>query len=185
MKSLARRFGVTFVGLGVLGLAGCGGAPYAMNAEAAVPTAEPASVYVIIEPIDEATPGVSGKKDGWVPEVFPAPNPFSHLGTWVGDYDCRQGNTGVAFRILDVRGRVVRAIFDFHHAPSGAAGAYLMSGTYDPETRRAHFEPSEWIVRPENYYMVGMDGEVSLDGSLFAGKMTNEGCGAFQLKPTR
>jgi hypothetical protein len=103
----------------------------------------------------------------------------------VGDYDCTQGNTGMSLHIMDVRGHVVRAIFDFVHAPSGASGSYVITGSFDPETRHVRFEPSKWIVKPNDYIMVPMSGEISTDNSLFAGKIDFPGCGAFQLKPTR
>src|SRR4029079_10165746 len=108
--------------------------------------------------------------DRWVPDGLPAPNPFATTRTWVGEYDCTQGTTGLALRIMDVRGRIVRAIFDFHHVPSGAKGSYVMRGIYDEDTRRVALEPGAWIVRPEDYVPVGMEGEVALDGSLFAGR---------------
>ncbi len=123
--------------------------------------------------------------DGWEPQALPPPNPFEKLRTWVGNYDCTQGNTGMALRILDVRGRVVRAIFDFTHSASGADGSYIITGTFDPETRRVRFDPSQWIARPDHYLMVPMEGEISADNSLFAGKIDYPGCGAFKLKPTR
>lgn len=175
---------------------GCGSSPYIyrtyppppppVEATTEAPSEGPA-VYIIVQPVEEASPAaeLAPPKDGWIPDGLPAENPFERSRKWIGDYDCRQGNTSFSLRILDVRGRVVRAVFDFRHAPSGAAGAYLITGTYDADTRRAHFEPTQWIVQPENYIMVNMEGEVALDGSLFAGKIPFPGCGAFQLKPTR
>lgn len=179
---------VACLGLSALSL-GCGGAALPpASTDPALSAAEAPTVYVILQPVDEGTPvveGTPGGGDGWVPDTLSAQNPFYQSAHWTGDYDCRQGNTDLSFRILDVRGHVVRAIFDFHHFPSGAKGSYIMRGTYDADTHKAHFEPSQWIIRPDNYYMVGMEGEVSLDNSLFAGKITDDGCGAFQLKPGR
>ena len=181
-----------------LGAAGCAPKPWMQAASPepmdAVTTIETDSraVHIIVQSTDPSAPPPevivqqgNSTSDGWSPATFPAPNPFEKHGTWVGDYDCTQGNTGFALRIMDVRGRVVRAIFDFMHAPSGAEGSYIVTGSFDPETRRVHFDPSRWIVQPDHYLMVPMSGEISTDGSLFAGKIDYPGCGAFKLKPTR
>lgn len=170
---------------------GCGASPHyvpspSVPVEPAFVEAEPAPIYIIIQEAEGAPPpAIVAGESKWVPEGLPAENPFDRSRTWVGDYDCVQGNTGFALRIMDVRGRVVRAVFDFHHAPSGAAGKYLISGTYDPDTRHVHFDPSRWIDKPDDYVMVSMEGEVAEDGSLFAGRIPFPGCGAFRLKPTR
>lgn len=188
-------FVVPFVGAALLGITGCA-QPYIQRGPA---MSEPVSPVQVIEadgrPIYILLPENSGPPEvvvqngatnsGWTPSALPATNPFERHQTWVGDYDCTQGNTGFAFRIMDVRGRVVRAIFDFLHEPSGAEGSYVVTGTYDPETRRVHFEPSRWIVQPDHYMMVPMSGEISSDETLFAGKIDHPGCGAFKLKPTR
>jgi len=187
---------------GALLAMGCGGGPHYVPAAAPLPpdpaefTAAPAppAIYIIVQQaegeappaiVSQAPTAVIAEDDGFGPEPFPAENPFERKRTWVGDYDCVQGNTGLALRIVDVRGRVVRAVFDFRHAPTGAAGSYLIAGTYEPDTRRVRFDPSRWIERPEDYVMVSMEGEIASDGSLFAGKITFPGCGAFHLKPTR
>ncbi|MDI1429654.1 hypothetical protein [Polyangium sorediatum] len=181
--------------VGALSALGCGGGPHYVRAAAPLPpdpaevvetASEPTAIYIIVnQPEGAPAPEIVHQDEGWVPSEFPAENPFQRARTWVGDYDCTQGNTGLALRIVDVRGRVVRAVFDFQHAPSGAAGSYLISGTYEPETRRVRFDPSRWIVQPEHYIMVSMEGEIATDNSLFAGKITFPGCGAFHLKPTR
>jgi hypothetical protein len=168
-----------------------------MTAAAPVVEAD-APTIIIVQPADPSAPEVIVQQtaptvvrqsppanDGWVPDALPAANPFEKFRTWVGDYDCTQGNTGLALRIVDVRGRAVRAIFDFFHSPSGANGSYVITGKYDPETRRVHFDPSSWIVQPADYLMVSMTGDVATDNSLFAGKIDHSGCGAFRLKPTR
>ncbi|MDI1447246.1 hypothetical protein [Polyangium sp. 6x1] len=179
--------------VGALSALGCGGGPHYVRSPAPLPpdpaefaAPEPTNIYIIVnQPEGAPAPAIVAQDEGWIPSELPAENPFQRMRTWVGDYDCVQGNTGLALRIVDVRGRVVRAVFDFHHAPSGAAGSYLISGTYEPETRHVHFDPSRWIVQPEDYVMVSMEGEIATDGSLFAGKITFPGCGAFHLKPTR
>jgi len=195
---MARFFGqnrVPFVLAALLGITGCT-QPYIQRGPVMSEPVSPVQVveadgrpiYIVL-PEDSGPPEVvvqnGATNSGWTPSALPATNPFERHQTWVGDYDCTQGNTGFAFRIMDVRGRVVRAIFDFLHEPSGAQGSYVVTGTYDPETRRVHFEPSRWIVQPDHYMMVPMSGEISSDETLFAGKINHPGCGAFQLKPAR
>jgi hypothetical protein len=190
-----------FVLAGVVIMAGCAPKPWMQSAYpepvdgTTVIETDERAVHIIVQSTDPSAPPpdviveqrttTPSTNDGWIPTAFPAPNPFEKHGTWVGDYDCTQGNTGFALRIMDVRGRVVRAIFDFMHAPSGAKGSYIVTGSFDPDTRRVRFEPSSWIEQPDHYLMVPMKGEISTDGSLFAGKIDYPGCGAFHLKPTR
>jgi hypothetical protein len=178
--------------------AGCGRRPYIIHAVQALPPPPPVeqTTVVIVVPEGAEVPEVEVRdtapaeiappaEEAWIPNALPAANPFERTRTWLGDYDCVQGTTALALRVIDVRGRVVRAIFDFHHTPTSAAGSYLVSGTYDPSTHRVRFDPGRWIVRPEDYVMTSMEGEVASDGSLFAGRVTFPGCGAFQLKPAR
>lgn len=204
---MTRNLGKTpamFVLAAMLGITGCGSRPWVQPAsgyqDAALPEGatvvdvDPTTTTIIV--VEPSEPGLAAQnvvvqqqaapvREAWTPPVLPEKNPFERFRTWVGDYDCVQGNTGFAFRIMDVRGRVVRAIFDFSHESSGASGSYVVMGHYDPDTRRVHFEPSRWIDRPDNYVMVPMSGEISTDDSLFAGKIDFPGCGAFKLKPTR
>jgi hypothetical protein len=167
-------------------LTACGPMPHAGYDEPARAPAQPAqaaeaqTVFVILgEPPAEA-PG-----DGWTPEESHGESAFERARTWVGDYDCPQGNTELTFRILAVRGRHVTALFDFHHVESGASGRYLMNGSYDADTHRVKLTPGAWLAQPRDYVSVGMSGEVSEDGSLFAGRMDHPRCGAFRLKPAR
>jgi hypothetical protein len=204
MTKLFGKTGALFVLSALLGTGCCANRPWIqavppepMAAAAAhvVETAADAPTIIIVQPADPAAqadvvvqqsaPVSAPPSDGWVPDALPATNPFEKFRTWVGDYDCTQGNTGFALRIVDVRGRAVRAIFDFFHSPSGANGSYIVTGKFDPETRRVHFDPSSWIVQPADYLMVPMTGEIAADNSLFAGKIDYAGCGAFKLKPTR
>jgi hypothetical protein len=163
---------------------------------AEAPEAAPAqveTVYVTLPPPPEAPAPPPAAvaldpqepHDGWVPGALPAPNPFAHSLTWIGDYDCTQGTTGLALRVMDVRGRAIRAIFDFHHVPSGAAGQYLVLGTHDPATGKVSFTPGAWLRQPDGYVNVGMEGEVSPGGSLFTGRIPFPGCGRFRLRRAR
>lgn len=187
-----------FVLAGVVFMGGCAPTPWMQAASpqsvdaTTVIESDERSVHIIVQSTDPSAPPPevivrqsAPTNDGWSPAAFPATNPFERHATWVGDYDCTQGNTEFTLRIMDVRGRVVRAVFDFNHEPSGAKGSYVVTGSFDPDTRRVRFEPSSWIERPDHYLMVPMKGEISTDDSLFAGKIDYPGCGAFRLKPTR
>jgi len=167
-------------------LAACGPATYVAyddppaRARAQEPLAQaPAVVVVVTEAPGEAP------SDGWVPEETHGESPFASVRVWSGDYDCPQGNTDFTLRILAVRGQRITALFDFHHVESGEAGRYLVAGDYDPETRRVRFTPGDWLVHPPNYVSTSMSGEVSHDGSLFAGRIDHPLCGAFRLRPAR
>lgn len=163
-------------------LAACGPAPEAAHAEAGPPgprLGQAQTVYVILaEP--EAPP-----QDAWEPEEAHGENPFERSRTWVGDYDCPQGNTALTLQVIQVSGAVVRGVFDFHHVESGAAGKYLITGRYDGETRRAAFTPGAWLVQPPDYISLPMSGDVSVDGTLFAGRIEHPQCGAFRLRPAK
>jgi hypothetical protein len=175
--------------LAVLGAA-CGPAPYAIEPEQPDPPEARASAVVVV--VGQGSRGGSQApaqpapvEDRWVPDAFPRPNPFAARRTWVGDYDCIQGRTGLALRVIDVRGKRVRAVFDFHHAASGAAGQYVVGGAFDEGSGRVTFEPGPWIIHPDGYAPVGMEGEVSVDGQRFVGRITYPGCGMFRLHAAR
>lgn len=161
--------------LAALSLAACGPAP---TGEPRAPEPMPASTVYIVLGNPPAAPA-----DAWVPEEPHEDNPFDRTRTWIGDYDCPQGTTALTFRILEVTGKRIKAVFEFHHVDSGAAGKYLMHGRYDARTRTASFRPGAWLKRPPDYVTVSMKGDLALDGSLFAGRIEHPECGAFTLRP--
>jgi hypothetical protein len=116
------------------------------------------------------------------PEVAPE-NPFALTRTWVGDYDCPQGQTDMRLKVIGVRGERVEAIYEFRHAPTGAAGSYHLSGRFDFGSGRVSFSPGEWIERPSNYVTVGLEGRI--DGDRFEGRITHPRCGSFSLRASR
>jgi hypothetical protein len=112
----------------------------------------------------------------------PAPGGgFRKDQVWRGEYVCAQGATSLELTITGVDHDDVRATFSFRHAPTGRAGEYLVSGTYDPATRHIVFTPGDWIREPPNYFRVGMDGRVAADGGSFSGTITHETCTSFLL----
>lgn len=131
--------------------------------------------------MDDATG--KDREQGWTPSGLPRTNPFEEHRLWIGDYDCNQGNTRLTLRVLDTHGSHVRAIFDFNHAPTKAAGRFIMAGQIDEGSGRTVLRPGPWIAQPDDYVTVGMSGRVSRDGSLFTGRILGPGCRGFQLRP--
>ena len=87
--------------------------------------------------------------------------------------------------VTDVHDNWVRAIFDFHHGPSRAAGRYYVAGNFDPRTGVVSLVPGPWIEKPEGYVAVGMEGQMSPEGKLISGKITHPDCGGFRIQPMR
>jgi hypothetical protein len=152
--------------MGLVAAVGCGPAPYLYEPEAAG-TRPSEERRVMIVP---ALPGSGAEVS----------SPFARGQVWSGTYECPQGETDVDFIIADVAGDRVRAVFDFFHAPSLAAGSYVMDGVYDPSTRMVRFSPGDWIERPPRYVTVGLVGVVR--GGRFAGDITHETCGGFDMR---
>lgn len=162
--------------------AGCGPAPYVIGPDEP-PAAEdaPRAAVVAVAP---AAPRRE-PPNRWIPDGYPRRNPFLDARTWVGDYDCAQGRTSLTLRVVDVRGKLVRAIFDFHHRPTDAAGQYMLLGAFDEQTGQVEFDPGTWIIHPDGYFAVGMRGRVSRDGGRFHGRITDPSCGVFRLHAAR
>jgi hypothetical protein len=110
--------------------------------------------------------------------------PFVAGETWEGHYVCTQGLTNLRLQVVRVEGARVSVIFDFHHSPTGAAGRYWMSGTYDRATRRIRFVAGAWIDQPQGYVTVGLDGAVSADRATYSGQIVSEssGCTWFDVR---
>jgi hypothetical protein len=177
MRGSMARAGTAAIGA-LLGAA-CGPAPYSLGPE------EPAAVVVVEEAkvaAEPAPPPAREREDRWIPDGYPRLNPFADKRTWVGEYDCPQGRTSLALRVVDAHGQRMRAIFDFHHAPTDASGQFLLAGEFDEQTGHVVFTPGAWIIHPDNYVTVGMEGQVSRDGKHFVGRILAEGCGAFRLR---
>ncbi|AKT36698.1 hypothetical protein [Chondromyces crocatus] len=180
--SQVRALGFAFL-VTMPGALGCGPAPYLEAEPPPQVTARPAERQAVVVVLQEPAPEPA--VEGWIPDAPREGNPLGQVKAWQGDYDCPQGTTELTLHILSVRGQHVSALFDFHHLDSGAAGRYLMAGRVHPETGRVMLTPGAWISQPRHYVSVGMSGELSEDGSLFAGRMEHPLCGAFRLRPAR
>jgi hypothetical protein len=104
--------------------------------------------------------------------------------TWSGTYECPQGVTQLELRIRRVDGYEVEARFAFLHAPSGATGEFALRGLYSPGARYLRFVAGDWITRPPGYETVDLDGNVSPDGRVFAGRIDTPECGKFSVQRT-
>lgn len=146
---------------------------YTTTEEVRLQEGQTAYVYIGAPPPAAPEPAVVARPE----------NPFAFTRTWVGEYDCPQGITEMTLRVIGVRGERVDAVYEFHHAATGAAGSYHISGHFDPGSRRVSFSPGAWIERPPNYVTVGLEGRI--DGSRFQGRITHPRCGGFSLRASK
>jgi hypothetical protein len=121
----------------------------------------------------------------WTPARDDYATPFALGQTWVGTYHCAQGETNLMLHIVDVDGPDLRALFEFDHPPSGAAGLFEMKGSWTVDHRSVTLMPTRWIKKPENYVTVGMRGTVSVGGQRFMGLVDGPGCTHFSLHLAR
>jgi hypothetical protein len=147
-----------------------------------LPPAAPIAWVALLALALPALAGAAAAGDG-EPVVRTDANPFRRGDVWVGQYVCSQGVTELRFHVAGVRGDRVRAVFDFHHVPSGAVGRYEMRGTWYPAERRAVFVAGAWIDQPPGYITVDMEGRVHPDGRRFGGQIVTDspGCSWFRL----
>ncbi len=110
-------------------------------------------------------------------------NRFAQYSVWVGRYECSQGWTDLELEVTKVQDENIEALFNFEHVPSGAAGSFYLSGTFDPESREVNFMPGEWKIRPYCYSTVGMAGKVLDHPTRFEGRITHDKCGSFKVVP--
>ena len=109
---------------------------------------------------------------------------------WRGRYVCNQGKTDLELKITKARKKPngntrVKAVFVFHHRPTGAKGSFKLSGTYRKKSRSLSLEPGKWIKRPGLYETVGMSGKFSHDGTRYEGRIKGPNCKQFELKRVR
>ncbi len=98
---------------------------------------------------------------------------------WAGTYVCAQGRTDLVLHVDRVSGGTIDAVFEFSHSPSGAGGAYRMSGSIDGDGT-VQLTPGQWLDQPSGYVSVGMHGSVR--GDAFRGRMDHPTCSTFALR---
>jgi hypothetical protein len=88
----------------------------------------------------------------------------------------------LTLRIQSTNALEVHVVFDFSHGPTGAYGAYRMSGKYVPSTHGLKLIAGEWIRQPPNYMTVDMSGTVDTGRSVYTGKILNSSCSDFEVR---
>ncbi len=121
------------------------------------------------------------------PPNAPTTLPLPAHTVWTGRYECAQGVTAVQLT-LDVEpdGRA-RAIFDFGPLadnPTVPNGSFRLRGTTKPTdaTITVALQPDEWIDRPPDYVMVGMEGQIDKTRRKLRGRMLNDSCAWLDVK---
>jgi hypothetical protein len=110
------------------------------------------------------------------------------IGTWKGTYFCSQGETGLTLE-LNKYGNNSKTefygTFEFYPNSSSSNARY---GKYSVKGKiiegKIVITPNEWIIRPENYYMVGLTGVLSQQNLRFTGAITSpsNACGEFDVR---
>ncbi len=109
----------------------------------------------------------------------------SLTGSWVGQYGCAQGTTGLTLTVTEARKSRVRALFHFYpdaSEPSVPEGCFEMDGTYDSLSGHIEFRAGNWILRPDGYVTVDLTGEVSAGGGAMSGSVIGPSCDRFSLR---
>jgi hypothetical protein len=135
----------------------------------------------------------AGEADG--PAVVESTTPIAQTPhptqqVWAGRYICTQGPTHVVVT-LERDGAQLKGTFEFSALPENPSvphGLYSMTGT---ATTAANGEvtvrlvPGEWIERPGNYEMVGLEAHTDRERRLLTGKITYPGCTTVELARAR
>ena len=106
-------------------------------------------------------------------------------GTWRGGYVCGQGHTALALTIEPRKDGTFSALFHFEAAsdnPGVPTGCYEMQGRLDPATGRVRFRQQRWLLRPADYVMVDLEGQLSPAGDRIAGRVIGPFCTEFQVE---
>ena len=109
----------------------------------------------------------------------------SIIGTWQGLYECPQGVTGLTLTISHSAPHGLTGNFRFYATPDNsrpASGAYEVSVTFDPASKRFEVRGTRWIDEPSGYVFATLRGV--MQGRQLIGTVENEGCGAFELNRT-
>ena len=115
--------------------------------------------------------------------VAQARDPLPIEGTWVGSYRCGQGVTGLILTI-EAAASGLTGTFRFHPTtenPRAQAGAYSVTGRFDPLIGELRLTPARWIEQPRGYGMVGLSGLLGPDGETLTGRIEHRSCQGFDL----
>jgi hypothetical protein len=105
--------------------------------------------------------------------VFPDSRPLT--GTWSGSYTCGQGPTGLTLEITGNTFGAVAAVFAFYELPENQGvpdGRFAMRGFYEfTGALRLNADETDWIVKPDGYQTVDLEGVVTDDLTSFSGNV--------------
>jgi hypothetical protein len=103
-------------------------------------------------------------------------SPIKSGQTWVGYYFCLQQKTYFMITIDSVTTEYfVDGVFKMLNA------AYKIKGRYDPITRMLKLLPGESLIKPPGIYSVGLSGQITLNGMMYKGIITDPNCDEFIL----
>ncbi|BBF41831.1 bacterial surface protein [Lachnospiraceae bacterium KM106-2] len=101
-------------------------------------------------------------------------NSINLRGSWVGKYKASQGDTGLRLDIDNVTSDgYATATFNFYALPTTPMipdGSFAVKGGYDLSTGKVVFAEVDWIVQPEGYSMIGLNGYVNVANRSISGR---------------
>ncbi len=161
------------------------GAPVGLSSSSSLATASLAETGARIASIQPKTAALPSPTLFTRSGMKAYPN-FSPVGEWVGTYSCMQGATGVTLSITSLRNDRFEGTFRFYptpRSPDVAAGAYKVSGDYDPASRRILINPGAWITHPSHYYNTVMMGSFDPVAMTFRGYFQGiSGCTSIEAR---
>jgi hypothetical protein len=109
------------------------------------------------------------------------------VGAWTGTYRCAQGLTDGDLVITRTPAGGLNAVFHFFADatnPGVPEGCFTMSGSLDTQGEHITLRPGAWLIRPPNYAMAGIDGQIDPLGTSIDGHITGFGsaCGEIHLR---
>jgi len=107
-------------------------------------------------------------------------------GTYEGRYQCGEWHQ-LSLQIRDLGGGRIAAVFTFPVDPRVAGGSgqgsFSLEGQYDQNTGRVQLVQTQWIRRPRNYSMVGLQGVFDRSNRTLRGKVEDFNCQSFEVAP--
>lgn len=118
------------------------------------------------------------------------------IGLWSGTYTANQGETSL---LLHIKHNNDIILAEFHFGPTARnanvpSGSFYMDLIYDHESKAINLFGTEWIKKPESYYMLDMKGVLNYSENTIKGDMFqavndpmprgNERQGSFVLSKT-
>lgn len=121
------------------------------------------------------------------PPTTPAYAPLPPHTVWTGRYECAQGVTSLQLTLdVEANGRA-RAIFDFGPLadnPTVPNGSFRLRGTATEadDAITVSLQPEEWIDRPDNFVMVGIQAGIDADRRRMRGRILDDSCAWLDVK---